>query len=411
MNVKIRMPKFGKDSKLKEIFKELLTTIFATTISIILTFGTAYWLDQRQEKKSRKLMAMTIIQDIDMTLEAIRGRLDYEEQGFCIARYLTQNIERLDSIQGDTLQKFFYYVTGAGLNYEQEFSKSNEEIFNSSQESWKTLDDKLFIKSVQEFYERRAQLDRKTKELVIFEHPVTHDELYQIMMVSGQLESRDSYVALCRQLLESDKVQKYIKGAYDRSSVYDKFLLDYSFMNETNKNLMFVSESDLYNFAHQTSNKTRRASEKQIIGTWVSLKTNDFQSIETEYRKNHKFTMRCKMRHFHDAFAGHMFIIYSVEGDWVLQKDSLIENINPNTLKVKLDENGVIYRPKEAELIRNMKDFYEKGGGMWGYYADLKREKRIARGTNIDPTGSRLDLTFQGGGITKWIRKEERKEK
>jgi hypothetical protein len=410
MKIKFHMPKFWQDVKLAGLAKELLTTIFATTISIILTFGTAYLIEQRQEKKSRKLMAMTIIQDIDMTLEAIRGRLDYEEQGFCIARYLTQNIERLDSIQGDTLQKFFYYVTGSGLNYEQEFSKSNEEIFNSSQESWKTLDDKLFIKEVQEFYERREQLDRKTKELVIFEHPVTRDELYQIMMVSGQLESRDSYVALCRQLLESDKVQKYIKGAYDRSSVYDKFLLDYSFMNETNKNLMFVSESDLYNFVHQTSNKTRRASEKQIIGTWVSLKTNDFQSIETEYRKDHKFTTRCKMRHYHEAFAGHMFIIYSVEGDWVLQKDSLIENINPNTLKVTLDENGAIYRPEAVGLIQAIKEHYETGDGKRAIYASIEREKRMARGTNIDPTGSRLDLIYPGGAITKWIRKEERKE-
>ena len=266
MNIKFRMPKFGQNSKLTGLAKELLTTIFATTISIVLTFGTAYWLEQRQEKKARKLMAMTIIQDIDMTLEAIRGRMEYEEQGFCIGRYLMQNIERLDSIQGDTLSMFFSYVTGDAMNYKQEFSKSNEEIFNSSQDSWKTLDDKLFIKNVQEFYERREQLDRKTKELVVFDHPVTRDELYQMIMVTGQTVSRDSFIALCRQLLQSEKVQRYIWAANDRSNIYNRFLTDCSFMNETNKNLMFISEADMYAFVHQTSNKIRRASEKQIIG-------------------------------------------------------------------------------------------------------------------------------------------------
>lgn len=410
MNIKFRMPRFGQDSKLAGLAKELLTTIFATTISIILTFGTAYWIEQRQAKKARKLMAMTIIQDIDMTLEAIRGRMEYEEQGFCISRYLMQNIGRLDSIQGDTLKRFYSYVTGDALNYEQEFSKSNEEIFNSSQESWKTLDDKLFIKSVQEFYKRREQLIRKTKELVIFDHPVTRDELYQMRMVTGQTEADDSFVALCRQLLQSEKVQRYIMTAAKRSSVYNRFLLDYSFMNETNKNLMFISEADMYAFVHQTSNKTRRASEKQIIGTWVSLKTNDFQSIETEYRKDHTVTIRWKVRHYHDVFSGHMFLKYAVDGDWTIQKDSLIMNINPNTLKVELDENGVIYRPEVAEIIRGMKEYFEKGDGKREIYAGLAREKRIQRGTNIDPTGSRLDLNYPSGAITKWIRKEDFQE-
>ena len=410
MNIKFRMPKFGQNSKLTGLAKELLTTIFATTISIILTFGTAYLIEQRQEKKARKIMAMTIIQDIDMTLEAIRGRIEYEEQGFCIGRYLMQNIERLDSIQGDTLKRFFGYVTGDALNYEQEFSKSNEEIFNSSQDSWKTLDDKLFVKNVQEFYERRAQIDRKTKELVVFDHPVTRDELYQMRMVTGQTEADDSFIALCRQLLQSEKVQRYIWAANDRSSVYSRFLTDYSFMNETNKNLMFISEADMYAFVHQTSNKTRRASEKQIIGTWVSLKTNDIQSVETEYRKNHKFTTRWKRRIIHDAFAGHMFLIYSVDGDWALQKDSLIMNINPNTLKVEMDENDVIYRPEAVGLIQAMKESIERGVDMKGLYENFKKGNRGAFGTNIDPTGSRLDLTYPGGAITKWIRKEGPKE-
>ena len=42
MNVKVRMPKFGKKIQSKKYWvKELLMTILATSISIVLTFGTS----------------------------------------------------------------------------------------------------------------------------------------------------------------------------------------------------------------------------------------------------------------------------------------------------------------------------------------------------------------------------------
>ena len=41
-----------------------LTTV-ATTISIVLTFGTSAWLENREEEQVRRVLAMTIINDID----------------------------------------------------------------------------------------------------------------------------------------------------------------------------------------------------------------------------------------------------------------------------------------------------------------------------------------------------------
>ena len=50
MNAKFRMPKFGRDVKWLAMLKELLMTVFATTVSIILTFGTAHYVDERLRK-------------------------------------------------------------------------------------------------------------------------------------------------------------------------------------------------------------------------------------------------------------------------------------------------------------------------------------------------------------------------
>ena len=52
MNVKFRMPKFGQMQSGKSMLRELLMTTLGTTISIVLTFGTAAWMDQQEEGRS-----------------------------------------------------------------------------------------------------------------------------------------------------------------------------------------------------------------------------------------------------------------------------------------------------------------------------------------------------------------------
>ena len=65
MNVKFRMPKFGQMSSGKGMLRELLMTTLGTTISIVLTFGTAAWLDQRQQAKNRRQTAMMVLSNIE----------------------------------------------------------------------------------------------------------------------------------------------------------------------------------------------------------------------------------------------------------------------------------------------------------------------------------------------------------
>ena len=44
--------------------KELLLSVVATTISIVLTFGTASYLEKRQQKENRKQVAILIVNDL-----------------------------------------------------------------------------------------------------------------------------------------------------------------------------------------------------------------------------------------------------------------------------------------------------------------------------------------------------------
>ena len=72
MNVKFKMPKFGRDQTVKGWLKELLMTFLGTTISIVLTFGSATWIEKKEAEDARRLLAMTIVSDIDQSLEVVK---------------------------------------------------------------------------------------------------------------------------------------------------------------------------------------------------------------------------------------------------------------------------------------------------------------------------------------------------
>ena len=65
MNVKFKMPKFGRQLTGKEWFKELLMTFLGTTISIVLTFGTSALLENREKAAIQRQTAIMSVYDID----------------------------------------------------------------------------------------------------------------------------------------------------------------------------------------------------------------------------------------------------------------------------------------------------------------------------------------------------------
>ena len=181
------MPKFGRDMTVKGWLKELLMTILATTISIVLTFGTAQYLEDQQTEQARRMMAMTIINDIDESIKVVKQLMEAEEKGRNVAFYLMENIDRLKTVSEDTLVLFFNTVIPSTFGGDLEFKKANEEIFNSSQDTWRTLDDRKFLNNVQDFYNARTILEYQRKESIIFQKPVTKEELYQMMMNTDEL--------------------------------------------------------------------------------------------------------------------------------------------------------------------------------------------------------------------------------
>ena len=79
--------------------KQFLLTLLATTISIVLTFGTSAIIEKHQKKAAKKEMVMMIIYDFDKTIEQVQ----VADSAFRLASKTEQEIalhpEYFDSLQ------------------------------------------------------------------------------------------------------------------------------------------------------------------------------------------------------------------------------------------------------------------------------------------------------------------------
>lgn len=142
MNIKVRMPKFTKLPHAKQGWAhELLMSVVATSISIVLTFGTAYLLEQQQKKSSQRHMAMMIIHDID-------ERIKQMERVDSILR-LFSNLQ-LSIMEG----KYEKDISSASVSLIScdpsfvHFAETAERIFTSNVDTWSTIGKVNFIDNV-----------------------------------------------------------------------------------------------------------------------------------------------------------------------------------------------------------------------------------------------------------------------
>ncbi len=386
----------GGSGKSRSIVKELLLTIIATTISIVLTFGTAAWFEKREADKARRLLAMTIISDIDQSLEVVKNRIKYEDECCAISYYLMRNCHRLEEIGSDSILAFIYYVTDFGFPRELEMATSNEHIFNSSQDSWRTLSDKKFLGNVQDFYSARSLMERQRKESVFFQKPISGEEEYSLIMELDDMKSDEAILATCRRLLQTPRVQNYIGWSSERRSLYNS-LLQYINVNEENKFLMGITEKELEEFRNQSLMVIRRAKEADLVGTWDAVLTSDDNHTEYTFRKDRTFTTLQTKKWNHYCFRGKITTQITVSGHWEIVGDTLVKSFDLQTLKIDNDESGITCSKEEREKqLPEVRQLYMDRLMGSGFLKQISSDNRVAQSTNLDRTGTRLELTETG---------------
>ena len=78
--------------------KDLLMTFAGTTLSIILTFGTAGYLDRKEQREDGRQAAMMVIHDMENSADLFRKLADLEEKQFNAAQAVLANANKLDEV-------------------------------------------------------------------------------------------------------------------------------------------------------------------------------------------------------------------------------------------------------------------------------------------------------------------------
>lgn len=220
MNVKLHTPKTLKTGSGMSSTKQFLLSLIATTVSIVLTFGTAAIVDHHKKQAAKKEMVMMVISDFDKSIEKVEKADTALRECRRLQQELAASPEHFDSLR---------FILPPNLSFiSDEFSETAEKIFSTSIETFNTIGDVNFVNEVSSFYMVR----RKYKEEVL-------DKLMEDVKGQKIMQSLESLmnVAFPEYVYENWVFLKDMKASRDRCM-----------------QMMNLSEEDITKFSKQHEN-------------------------------------------------------------------------------------------------------------------------------------------------------------
>ena len=145
MNIKLHTPKSLKMGSGMATMKQFLLSIFATSISIALTFGTAAILDYQKKQGEKREIVMMVMYDMYNSLQPIEKADSNIQQAMDMQLQIAEDTSKFDALR--------YKL--ALLMPKAEYTETTERIFSSSIETINTVGNVLFTENVAEFYQMR----------------------------------------------------------------------------------------------------------------------------------------------------------------------------------------------------------------------------------------------------------------
>lgn len=389
MNIKFRMPKFQKMKTKGGILKEMLMTVIATSISIVLTFGTAAWLENRQKQQNGRQMAMMVIHDMDANIGIFCDAAKAEMERSAIMDYAMQKMDQLESIPEDTLMKVWDAITGRVAYI---IDDSKERIFNSSQETWKTIDNPMFIDLVQEFYTKRRTYQEVFKNDRAFQPPISEEEGYALSLESPEFYRPYNLSAL-KKLLVDPRVKFYQMMAYSRKRYLEDCAGDWQRISDQCKFIMGITDEELKVYIDKQKKTGRPVKESELIGTWGCTSVVGDNEETLTFNSDHTFIHTVSQGISIPIFSGQLFYTDQYHGKWKIVGDSIIREYGKGLIST-VDTSRISYTPAMSDTVAR-------------YISQLKEEQRVrikqfknnslgrkSNAASIDKSGSKIQMPY-----------------
>ena len=388
------MPKFGRNLTGGGILKELLLTTLATTISIVLTFGTAHVLEQRQANQAQRRTAMMVIHDIDESVARLEQLAEGEEKQKQAVQYVYDHFDQIYSLPQDTLSMALSMITSI-YSVDNFFDNSKEKIFNSSQDTWKNLGDVAFVDNMEAFYQSRNDLQNMLYNSPLWKYPISPEEIYDISVnyLNFTQSAKHGYATVLKEKLLDPKIKYYIDCSSYRYRTLNDYVQSWKSLSDRNKFIMNISDEELAEFIKKSQQSGRIVREKDLLGQWERVRTG-LDACYYEFLEDDSFNIKVESRYPAAFFSGDIIVSYKCGGKRTFKGDSLIMTYIPASLTVEVDTTGISYRAEMRDSVKAHLDRYFQVSKITENYRRSLKSRKDTLGITINKTNDKIEMTF-----------------
>lgn len=388
MNAKFKMPKFGRDLTVKGWMKELLMTFLGTTISIVLTFGTAQYFEHKQKNADARLLAMMVIHDMDNTVGLLRRLAKEDVDGEKDARYVLDNLDKLDSLEYNLLSRAINYImSGVSSQQQYPFDEASEKVFLSSQDSWKNIDNPAFIDAVQDFYVFRHAIFYALNSSWRFRKPISNEAEYETMLKFG--DSRPDYQDQIKEYMPRREVVVFLDGKSLRQHYLNLWAEECEIKSNSCKFAMGITDKELDEYVKTRHVTGQNVKEHELVGRWMIIDTANKKDF-FEFKANHTFTSQYIGYESEPYFNGRHVMVNTRKGSWELHSDSLFVVIKE--AKYETDASNVTTKPGMEKQTNYFVEDYKT----WAKNEEKKENARSGYtkkyAVSIDKSGTKIEM-------------------
>lgn len=296
-------------------------SFFGTTLSIVFTFGTASYLERKQQRADGRQTAMMVIIDIEKTANRFNTLAKREERNFAMTQTVLARINEIHSIGQDTLNHVLNYITDLNDN-PFSYDDSSERVIFSSQDVWKNIGNARFMDLIQHFFYRRREVLAYLKKADLYTKPISEDEIHSF--IKGQDDVKFDYATYLAERLTRPEVTYFLTGSFQRIEQYKTYQADFTNYANNCKFMMDISDEEYNAYLAQQLHSGRRVKQKQLYGTWIAKSTDSDEKEVVVFIENHTFTNTNTFFIAHPFYAGRIEVTMHQTGTWQLQGDSLL---------------------------------------------------------------------------------------
>ncbi len=281
--IRVRMPRSARNWAYGSTWRELLLTIVGTTISIVLTFGTAGLLDRCQRIEDRKMSAMMVMSNIEKFSRTAKEMSQKIARCDSIGAWmLSLPKDSLDLIPPEEVQNLLLEVMT--LVDPLTHDKTAENIFSNSIETWKNMGNFQFIDNVGKCFSEMNANEANWNQWVN-EYEATISDV-----VSQMKPGEHSFT----KLLNDNSFRQKLVDFHVRKAWLEYVAANIRYLNSMNSQLIGINEDEVMAFTDERSRDILISKEKP--------KQADFRTDTISF--DSLTTLRPVIQHFDSILQG-----------------------------------------------------------------------------------------------------------